>query len=92
MHLLVILDKKDRLRTVDQYDSVVSAEIPDPNKYPRLYKCVMTHMLHTHNKICWKNNKCKRRFPKEYATHTYTKSDGYPVYRRRCPEQVPSVS
>ena len=88
MHLLVILDQKDRLRTVDDYDMVVSAEIPDPNKFPILYDRVMSHMLHTHNKICWKQNKCKRKFPKEYTAYTHTKEDGYPVYRRRSPDQV----
>ena len=88
MHVLIIFDKTDSLKKSDDFDSIVSAEIPDKTKYPRLFDCVTRHMIHTHNKICLQKNICKRNFPKDFNLHTYQREDGYPVYRRRSPQQV----
>lgn len=45
-HILLILKALHRLRTVDDYDSVISAEIPDPVENPYLHSLVMKHMVH----------------------------------------------
>ncbi len=84
-HILLILDKNDKFRTPEDYDKVVSAEIPDPEKTPRLYSYVMAHMLHYHTRQCYRDNTCTKFFPKDYINETTAGSDGYPAYKRRSP-------
>ena len=45
-HILVILHEDDKPRTVEDYDCIVSAELPDPQTQPALHGRVTTHMLH----------------------------------------------
>jgi len=45
-HLLIILNEEDKPRTPDDYDIIVSAEIPDKNDFPRLYEIVSKNMMH----------------------------------------------
>ena len=37
-HILIILEKTDKPRTTDDYDKIITAEIPDKIKFPLLYK------------------------------------------------------
>ena len=50
-HLLIILNEEDKPRTPDDYDTIVYAEIPDENEFPRLHKVVTKHMIHGHVEI-----------------------------------------
>ncbi len=98
-HILLILALIDRLRTSDQYDKVVQAEIPDPKTHPRLYEIVMKFMIHgpcgeqNPKCSCMKKKKgkekkfCKAWFPKKYQEHTTKSEYSYPLYRRRSPAQ-----
>ena len=89
LHLLIILSKTDALKTTAHYDKVVSAEIPDRKKSPRLFEAVMNHMIHHHTEFCYtKTAYCSKLFPKQYCSATTQQEDGYPVYRRLSPEQV----
>ena len=88
VHILIILDKQDTLHTTDDYDKVVCAEIPNQNANPRLYECVMKHMIHHHTEHCLNRNYCTKNFPKEYYNSTVQLEDGYPLYKRRSPQQV----
>ncbi|XP_028074183.1 uncharacterized protein LOC114276597 [Camellia sinensis] len=45
-HMVIILDENDKLRTPDDYDNIVRAEIPDKRLEPRLYSVVLKHMIH----------------------------------------------
>jgi len=45
-HILLILDKSSKLRTVEDYDLMVSAEIPDPIRHPEVYETVTSCMVH----------------------------------------------
>jgi hypothetical protein len=45
-HILLILKALQRLRTADDYDSVISAEIPDPVENCYLHELVLKHMIH----------------------------------------------
>ncbi|CAL5426579.1 unnamed protein product [Camellia sinensis] len=45
-HMVIILDENDKLRTPDDYDNIVRAEIPDKRLEPRLYSAVLKHMIH----------------------------------------------
>ena len=45
-HILITLDDKDKPRTTEDYDTIVSAEIPDPETHPLAYETVVQHMMH----------------------------------------------
>jgi hypothetical protein len=45
-HILLILDEALKLRTTEDYDSMVSAEIPDPIWHPEAYETVTSCMVH----------------------------------------------
>jgi hypothetical protein len=45
-HILLIMKAKSKLSTPDDYDQVISVEIPDKDKYPVLHDLVVKHMLH----------------------------------------------
>lgn len=45
-HLLIILDPKDKPSTVDDFDSIVSAQLPHPDNDPILFKTISKHMIH----------------------------------------------
>ena len=88
VHLLVILVTP--IRTVQQIDSIVSAEIPDPAEHPELYSIVHEFQLHTPCDLdpksgCRDNDKhkCKRHFPKDMSRTTTIRGNKYPKYRRR---------
>ena len=90
-HILIHLDDTDKIRTAADIDSIVSAEIPDPNLFPELHQVVSSCMMHgpcddTFNiteSVCMKYGECTKAFPKPYAPHTVYSDNGYPAYRRR---------
>jgi hypothetical protein len=93
-HMLFILDNASTLHTADHVDSVVKAELPDPEKDPELWQTVTTCMLHGpctkeySNAGCLGDGRgvagaCSKRFPKEFQETTNLGSQGYPLYRRR---------
>jgi hypothetical protein len=45
-HILLILDPADKLLTLEHYDSVICAEIPDKNLDPQLYETISRCMVH----------------------------------------------
>ncbi|KAL8621833.1 hypothetical protein ACOMHN_046037 [Nucella lapillus] len=87
-HILVWMVEK--LRSA-QVDNCFSAEIPDKAVDPVLYDIVIKHMVHgpcgPHNPAspCMDNDKCKKKYPKQFRAETRTDRDGYSLYRRRKP-------
>ena len=87
-HILVILRSKDKIRTTDDIDKVVSAEIPDQTFLPRLHDAVIRHMIHgpcgalSPNSACMTDGDCSKEFPKAFAAETAPAVKGYPSYRR----------
>jgi len=88
-HILLILDEASKLRTVEDYNSMVSAEIPDPIHHPKAYKTVTSCMVHGPcgpdflNAQCMEQGKCKKRYLGSFSEETCCDVDGYPEYRRR---------
>ena len=88
-HILIWL--KDKIKP-DQIDSVISAELPDPQRDPRLYEVIVKNMIHgpcgsvNPTSPCMKDGKCTKRFPRQLLHDTQTGDDGYPLYRRRSPD------
>ncbi|AQL03334.1 hypothetical protein ZEAMMB73_Zm00001d045868 [Zea mays] len=81
--------KKYKLTCPEQYDLLISAEIPS-NKYPELRKMVIKHMMHgpcgslNHNCPCTKGRaSCKNQYPRHFREATLQGKDSYPNYRRR---------
>ncbi|XP_034044527.1 uncharacterized protein LOC117526576 [Thalassophryne amazonica] len=82
---------KNKIQPED-IDSIISAELPDPEEDPELYNTLQTQMVHgpcgqlNQNSPCMEDGKCTKRFPKQLLQETQTGRDGYPLYRRRAPE------
>jgi hypothetical protein len=84
MHLLIFLREDYKIRTVEQVDALISAQIPDPAQHPQLHAAVTKYMLHgpcTPDR-CLDNGRCKKHFPKSFCEQTQLKEDGYPEYAR----------
>ena len=45
-HILIILKNKDKVRSTNDIDKIISAEIPDPVKCPILHEIVTSQHLH----------------------------------------------
>ncbi|XP_054711418.1 uncharacterized protein LOC129221007 [Uloborus diversus] len=88
-HILVWLREKIHAQRVDEF---ISAEFPNPQEDPGLFNCIRTQMVHgpcgviNLNSPCIKNGKCSKRYPRTLVKETQTGVDGYPLYRRRSPE------
>uniref|UniRef100_A0A453BGH0 ATP-dependent DNA helicase n=1 Tax=Aegilops tauschii subsp. strangulata TaxID=200361 RepID=A0A453BGH0_AEGTS len=88
-HILLIMKAKSKLRTPDDYDRVISAEIPDKNKYPVLHDLVVKHMLHgpcgalKKSCPCMVDGQCRFHYPRDFCDATLQGKDSYPIYRRR---------
>ena len=92
-HMLIWLHSDDKLRTADEVDRLICAELPDPVNEPVLYEIVKSTMIHgpcgiVDGKIfdkspCQSSGNCSKNFPKQFAESTNISVDGYPVYRRR---------
>ena len=92
-HMLIWLHSDDKLRTADEVDRLICAELPDPVSEPVLYEIVKSTMIHgpcgiVDGKVfdkspCQSSGNCSKNFPKPFAESTNISVDGYPVYRRR---------
>ncbi|XP_070141644.1 uncharacterized protein [Drosophila kikkawai] len=90
-HAHILLWMFDKIRP-DHIDSIISAEIPHKQTDPELHSIVTTSMIHgpcgVHNpgSVCMKNGNCTKRFPRPLTAETISGNDGYPLYRRRSPD------
>jgi hypothetical protein len=88
-HILLILDETSKLRTAEDFDLMVFAEIPDSICHPEAYETVTSCMVHGPcgpdflNAQCMEQGKCKKRYPCSFSEETRCDVDGYPKYRRR---------
>ena len=86
VHILLWMESKVN---GDIVDALISAEMPDPEKTPKLYKIVTTNMIHgpcmgyNEDSPCIIKGKCSKGFPKTCRNETYYGNNGYPQYRRR---------
>jgi hypothetical protein len=82
-----------KMRTPDDYNNVVCAEIPNKQLHPAAYETVRKCMIHG---PCGADNpkspcmtvvngvrRCSKRFPKPFTEFTTADDDGYPRYQRR---------
>uniref|UniRef100_A0A2C9KZL5 Helitron helicase-like domain-containing protein n=1 Tax=Biomphalaria glabrata TaxID=6526 RepID=A0A2C9KZL5_BIOGL len=65
-HMLLTLDSQCKIRTKDDIDKCVCAELPNPEIHPRLFQIVTKCMAHgpcgtlNANSPCMKNGKCTK--------------------------------
>uniref|UniRef100_K4A156 ATP-dependent DNA helicase n=1 Tax=Setaria italica TaxID=4555 RepID=K4A156_SETIT len=76
-HFLLIMQRKYKITCPEQYDLLISAELPNKKKYPDLYRMVMKHMMHgpcgTLNSLCPCTRgctSCKNRYPRPFCDST----------------------
>lgn len=88
-HFLLVMESGSKLKSPNDYDRYISAEIPDPKKYPQLHSLVLKHMMHgpcgIFNKDCpcMINGQCRFCYPQQFSEATQQGKDSYPIYRRR---------
>ena len=88
-HILLIMNRDDKIRDVEGIDDTICAEIPDCNIDPILYDIVSHNMMHGPcgsaypNSPCMKYGKCSKKYPRQFCDETMANEDGYPIYRRR---------
>jgi len=76
IHLLIFLHSQDCIRDPHHINSMISAQLPDPQLQPLLYAKVTKYMLHgpcgadNPQAKCMVNGKCSKHFPKEYRERT----------------------
>jgi hypothetical protein len=87
-HFLLIMERKYKLTCPEQYDMIITAELPN-KKYPELYKMVTKHMMHGPcgmlNPYCPYMvgcGSCKNRYPRPFCESTSQGKDSYPIYQR----------
>ena len=89
-HGLNFLKDEYKIRTAEQVDKIVCAELPDSEREPELYSIVTKFMIHgpcgpgfNSESPCMKNGRCSKGYPKEFCEETIVLDDNFPKYRRR---------
>jgi hypothetical protein len=68
-HFLLVMANRDKLRSPNEFDKYISAEILDKNKFPVLHDLVCKHMMHgpcgvlNDKCACMQDGECRFRFP-----------------------------
>ncbi|XP_019097485.1 PREDICTED: uncharacterized protein LOC109131243 [Camelina sativa] len=88
-HMILFLHPDNKMRTTDDIDKCISAEIPDKEVDKYLYEVVSDVMIHgpcgpmNRDSVCMNNGHCTKFFPKPFMNNTIVDNAGYPIYRRR---------
>jgi hypothetical protein len=88
-HCLFTLCNEDKIKTSDDVDNIISAELPDRHEQAELYNVILTQNIHgpcgrlNPKSVCMLEGSCSKNFPKAFCAETDISADGYPVYRRR---------
>ena len=86
---MIILVPENKPQTPEDFDQIVSAEIPDETLQPKLFETVSKNMIYgpcgiiNPSSPCIINGKCSKYYPREFVTTTTINKNGYPTYRRR---------
>lgn len=99
VHLILFLADHRKLHTPEDVDSLIHAEIPDPDTEPLLWETVIQSMLHRQcndggKHMCIRSSPsspttlaCRFKFPHAFCSKTVLGNDSYPSYRRLWPEE-----
>ena len=88
-HMLLILHPECKLDNPALYDQLITAEIPDPQRYPLAHELFAKFQMHGpcqyYGNCLNHNGYCTKYFPKQFEEKTINSNDGYARYRRRAP-------
>ncbi|XGW02733.1 hypothetical protein V3C99_014623 [Haemonchus contortus] len=88
-HMLLIMKEGWKVRTSEECDKAVCAEVPNPRTEPELHSAITSYMIHRKcgladpHSPCMQGGSCSKKFPKTLRQETSIEGDGYPLYRRR---------
>ena len=88
-HIAIALKDEWKLKSGKEVDLMVSAEIPDPEKHPKLHKIITLNNIHVCKcqaddpTSCIVDGICKKGFPFPLRNDTILVDSAYPLYRRR---------
>ena len=83
------MENDHKIRTSEDIDRIVSAEIPHIKTEPKLFEIIKRSMIHgpcggiNPTSPCMENGVCTNNYPKEFREETNFNENGYPSYRRR---------
>ncbi|XP_010473823.2 PREDICTED: uncharacterized protein LOC104753242 [Camelina sativa] len=84
-----VVNSDYKIRTPEDIDRFISAEIPDKELDKYLYEVVSDVMIygpcgiHHRENVCMNNGKCTKFFPKPFMEKTVVDDARYPIYKRR---------
>lgn len=87
--MLITLAARDKIRSVEDVNRIVSAEIPDSDTHTLANETIAKSMVHgpcgvlNPNSPCMINGKCSKHYPKKFAENTFLDDNYRPIYRRR---------
>ncbi|KAK9064524.1 hypothetical protein SSX86_015906 [Deinandra increscens subsp. villosa] len=88
-HTLLWVTTPYKIELPSQVDNYISAEIPNRNIDPELYKIVTETLIHgpcsilNNNASCMRHGSCSKKFPKKYENETRFDDQGHIYYKRR---------
>ena len=88
-HCVFTLSNKDKIKTADDVNNIISAELRDRYIQPELYNVILTHNVRgpcgrlNPNLICMVEGYCSKNFPIVFCSETDVSIDGYSIHRRR---------
>lgn len=82
VHILVYLASP--IKTIEDVDTLISAQIPDKETDPRLYDVIVSQNIHTclPSRCYNEKGKCMKNFPKPLGSETTLSTNGFPLYAR----------
>jgi len=88
-HMLFILAQEHKPQTVADYDTFISAKIPNKESNPLTFDTVQRSMMHgpcsvfMPNSPCMKDGKYSKKYSRNFQENTIENEDGYPIYKHR---------
>ena len=86
---MLFLADFDKIKSLEDINEFITAEIPDKLVNPKLYELVKRYMTHgpcghfNENAPCMIDKECKKHFPKAFYEVTTMDDEGFPTYQRR---------
>ncbi|XP_025680297.1 uncharacterized protein [Arachis hypogaea] len=87
-HILLFMHPLSKPKSPDDIDKLISAEILDKIKRPKLYGAVEKYMVHgpcgkyNSKSPCMLNGRCSKYYPKPFRSRTMIDDGGFPKYKR----------
>ncbi|XP_076916340.1 uncharacterized protein LOC143576018 [Bidens hawaiensis] len=87
-HICIFFHPGSKIHNLKDVNKFISAEIPNKDSDPDLYKLISNHMIHgpcgdaNPKCTCMVNKICSKIFPKIFNDETAADSQGFPVYKR----------